>query len=196
MLIIYNILYILFAVCYLPIFLVRRKYHRGFLMRLGIFPQSLINKIKGQRVIWLHTVSVGEAQAASSLVNDLKRLYPDSRLVISTVTETGNRIAKGLIGPEDLAIYSPLDIAFIVRKVIGIINPKLFVIAETEIWPNLIVNLKRCGVSVVLLNGRISAASFRGYRIIRPFLKKILQRSDLFCMQTEKDMQRIIELGE
>ena len=164
-------------------------------MRLGIFPQGLINRIKGRKNIWLHTVSVGEAQAASALVKNLKHEYPDFCLVISTVTETGNKVARKLAGPQDIVIYSPLDVSFIVKKVASIINPKLFVIAETEIWPNLIINLARKSVPVILVNGRISANSFRGYKIIRPFFKKLLRSFNLFCMQTKEDAQRIVELG-
>lgn len=193
--IVYDILYIIFAICYLPLFLIRGKYHRGILMRAGIFPQGVIDKLKGQKVIWLHTVSVGEAQAAGALVRNLKQEYPGSFLLISTVTKTGNEIAQRLIGPEGLVIYSPLDIGFAVRRAVNLIKPRLFIIAETEIWPNLIINLAKKGVAVVLVNGRISRNSFRGYRIIRPFLKEVLRSFSLFCMQTKKDAQRIVSLG-
>ncbi|MBU3934060.1 MAG: 3-deoxy-D-manno-octulosonic acid transferase [Candidatus Omnitrophica bacterium] len=164
-------------------------------MRVGIFPQGVIAKLKGRRVVWLHTVSVGEAQAAGALVRNLRQGYPDYFLLISTVTRTGNEIAQRLIGPEGLVIYSPLDIGFVVRRVANLINPRLFIIAETEIWPNLIINLAKKGVAVVLVNGRISRNSFRGYKIIRPFLKKVFPRFSLFCMQTKEDAQRIISLG-
>ena len=100
--IVYSILYILFVICYLPIFLLRGKYHSGFLMRLGFFPESAINKLRDQKVIWLHTVSVGEAQAAATLIDELGRAYPDFRLVISCVTKTGNKIARKLAGAQDL----------------------------------------------------------------------------------------------
>ncbi len=195
MLIFYDIIYILFTLCYLPFFLIRRKYHRGILMRLGFFPQSAINKLKGRKVIWLHAVSVGEVQAVDTLVKDLKQRYPDFLLVISTVTKTGNLIARKLIEPQGLVIYSPLDIGFIVRKVIGLINPQAFIITETEIWPNLITNLTKKATAAILINGRISLASFKGYKTIRPFLKGVLSRFSLFCMQTKEDAQRIIELG-
>lgn len=196
MLILYEILYIISMLCYLPIFLVRGKYHRGFLMRLGIFPQGVINKIKdGQRVIWLHTVSVGETQAAAGLVKNLRETYPDVQFVISTVTKTGNQIAESLTCTQDLVIYLPLDIGFIVRKVINLLNPSLFIVAETEIWPNLIINLAKKDIPIVLINGRVSSGSFKGYKLIRPFIKKAIQKFFLLCMQTESDAQRIIELG-
>jgi len=164
-------------------------------MRLGIFPQEIFKKIAGKKVIWLHTVSVGEAGAASELVKYLKEDYPEHRLVISTVTKSGNRIAQGLIGLQDAVIYSPLDIGFIVRRVINSIKPQAFIVAETEIWPNLTVGLARAKVPIILVNGRISSGSFRGYQIIRPFLRGVLRKFNLFCMQTTGDAQRIIELG-
>ena len=195
MLILYDVIYILFFLCYLPFFLIRGKYHRGFLMRLGILPANVINKLKDQKVIWMHTVSVGEAQAVSTLVKDLKQQYPDYLLVISTVTKTGNKIVQSLIKPDNLAIYSPLDIGFIVNRVVNLVNPQLFIIAETEIWPNLITSLAKRAIPVVLVNGRISAVSFKGYKLIRPFLKEILKNFSLFCVQTKEDAQRITELG-
>jgi len=166
-------------------------------MRAGIFPRGVIDKLKKrrQKVIWLHTVSVGEAQAAGILVGNLKQEYPGYFLLISTVTKTGNEIAQRLIGPEGLVIYSPLDIGFAVRRAVNLINPRFFIIAETEIWPNLIINLAKKGVAVVLVNGRISRNSFRGYKIIRPFLKEVFRSFSLFCMQTKKDAQRIVSLG-
>ena len=143
----------------------------------------------------MHTVSVGEVQAASTLVEDLKHQYPDFRLVVSTVTKTGNKIAQKLIDSSGLVIYSPLDIGIITRRVIRLINPRLFIIAETEIWPSLIINLAARNIPVVLVNGRISSGSFKGYKIIRPFLKRVLKRYRLFCMQTKEDAQRVIALG-
>ncbi len=196
MLLLYKIFYILFAICYLPFFLIRGKWHRGFLMRLGKFPQRAVDTLnRQQKVIWLHTVSVGEAQAATMLVKQLQQQYPDFFLVISTVTETGNKVAQSLIQGQGLVIYAPLDIGGIVKKVTKLIHPQLFIISETEIWPNLISHLAKKGIPVILLNGRISTRSFRGYKLIRPFFKQILNKLSLFCMQTERDARRISELG-
>jgi len=164
-------------------------------MRLGIFAQSAVNKLRNQKVIWLHTVSVGEAQAAATLINELRREYPDFRLAISTVTETGNRIARNLARAGDLVIYSPLDIGFIVRRVINLLNPQALIVAETEIWPNLVINLAKRKIPVILINGRLSSASSKGYRIIRSFFKRVLEEFSLFCMQTKEDARRIINLG-
>jgi 3-deoxy-D-manno-octulosonic-acid transferase len=193
MLFFYDLIYIFFFLCYLPILFIRGKYHSGFSMRLGRFPQGIVSKKK--RTIWLHAVSVGEAGAVATLVKDLKREFPESRLVISTVTKTGNRIARRLIDKDDLTIFAPLDIGFICRRAIEFIDPEIFIVVETEIWPNLIVNLAKKKIPIVLINGRVSGGSFRGYRIIRPLIKAILKRFTLLCMQTKEDAQRIIELG-
>jgi 3-deoxy-D-manno-octulosonic-acid transferase len=195
MLIFYDILYLIFAICYLPFFLVRKKYHRGWFMRLGLFSPSIINKLRGQKLIWIHAVSVGEVQAINILAKSIKRQYPHFRLVISTVTKTGNKVAQKLITSEDLAIYSPLDIGVIISRVVALINPQLFIVTETEIWPNLIVNLAKRGIPIILVNGRISSRSLKGYQIVRPLFKSVLQKFSLFCMQTEEDAQKIIFLG-
>ncbi|MBN2097721.1 MAG: 3-deoxy-D-manno-octulosonic acid transferase, partial [Candidatus Omnitrophica bacterium] len=150
---------------------------------------------KKKSPIWLHAVSVGETQAARPLVEYLKLKYPDSTLVISTVTATANKIAKNLISPNELVIYSPLDISFVVKKTLDLINPKLLIIAETEIWPNLIVNAASRNVPIVMVNGRISSGSFRNYKLFPCFLRPILLKINLFAMQTKTDAQRIIELG-
>ncbi len=195
MLLLYNILYSIFVLCFLPVLLIREKYRRSLLIRLGILPQSLISKIAGQPVIWLHTVSVGEVLACRGLIKDLQQQYRNFRLVISTVTGTGNSIARKLVRPEDAVIYSPLDVSLIVKRVGDIINPRLFIIAETEIWPNIVMHLAKKAVPIILLNGRVSANSLRGYKIIRRFLKQVLRNFSLFCMQTQEDARRIIDLG-
>jgi 3-deoxy-D-manno-octulosonic-acid transferase len=143
----------------------------------------------------MHAVSVGEAQAISVLVKSIKRQYPNFRLVISTVTKTGNKVVQKLIESDDLAIYSPLDVSVIVNRVVELISPQLFIVAETEIWPNLTVNLAKRDIPIILVNGRISSGSFKGYQIVRPMFKEVLQKFSLFCMQTEQDAQKIIFLG-
>lgn len=195
MFIFYDLISIIFILCYLPFFLLRKKYHRGLLMRFGIFARSAIDKVRDKKIIWIHAVSVGETQSIATLIRNLKQEYPDFCIVVSTVTKTGNEIARKIIGSQDLAIYIPLDISIIVKKVIGIINPSLFIVVETELWPNLIINLNRKDIPVVLINGRISESSFRGYKVVGLFFKKVLRSFSLLCMQTEEDARRIIELG-
>jgi 3-deoxy-D-manno-octulosonic-acid transferase len=191
MFIIYDLIFFIVATIYLPVYLFKRKFHCGFLARLGFLRGDLsLNK-----PIWIHAVSVGEAMAVRCLVDELRKIYPDKKFVISTVTVTGNKIAQGIAKEGDFTTYLPLDLSFIVGSVIDKLMPSLFVIAETEIWPNLITYLYRRNIPVVTVNGRVSDASFKGYSRIKFLLKPILKKMSLFCVQTERDAERLMRLG-
>jgi len=147
------------------------------------------------RPIWVHAVSVGEAVSIKGLVDELRKVYPHKKIVISTVTATGNKIARGLANDGDFLTYLPLDFSFIVRKIIKRINPCLFIIAETEIWPNLITCLHKQNIPVVTVNGRISDSSYSGYRTIKLLIRPILRRVRYFCVQSDIDEARLKVLG-
>ncbi|MBI5144750.1 MAG: 3-deoxy-D-manno-octulosonic acid transferase [Candidatus Omnitrophica bacterium] len=189
--IIYNLIFTFIIVIYFPIYLCRRKFHQGFLLRLGILPKNL----ELGRPIWLHAVSVGEAMVAKNLLEELRIIYPDKKFVLSTVTTTGNKIARTIAQNSDFVTYLPLDFSFIVRSVIDRINPSLFILVETEYWPNLISYLYQKNIPIAVVNGRVSDQSFRGYALIKIFLKSILKKIDLFCVQTSRDAERLIRLG-
>lgn len=192
MVIIYDLLFLLFTIIYLPIYLFKGKFHKGFLTRLGVgLPQDLAIR----RPIWIHAVSLGEAIAVRGFIEKIGEFYPEKRLVISTVTPTGNKIARDIAKGLDLVTYLPLDFSFVVKKVIKKINPCLFIIAETEIWPNLICCLHEKNIPVAVINARISDKSFKGYTAVKLFVKQILGKVDLFCAQTEQDAKRLIFLG-
>ncbi len=191
MFIIYDLIFLIFALIYLPVYLFKRKFHKGFLARLGILPRGL----KLDRPIWIHAVSVGEVMAIRSLLEELRRAYPGKNFVISTVTATGNKIAKSIAQETDFVTYLPLDLSFLVRIVINKINPSLFILAETEIWPNLISCLHKRKIPIVTVNGRISDGSFKGYSVIKFLLKPILTKISLFCVQTQLDAERFAALG-
>jgi len=193
--ILYNIFFIIFAIAYLPYFLIKRKGHKGFLQRFGVFGKDTLHGIAANRPIWIHAVSVGEMKTAEGLINRIRTLFPSKRLVISNITETGHGVALSIAGKDDVVIYLPLDLSFIVRKVINLIRPSLFIIIETEIWPNLITELRAKKIPVVLMNGRISPKSFRNYSVIKPIMRSILGEITLFAMRTKDDAERIIELG-
>ncbi|TAM40565.1 3-deoxy-D-manno-octulosonic acid transferase, partial [bacterium] len=137
MFIVYDLIFLIFMLAYLPVYLLRGKFHQGFSRRLGILPPDL----NLDQPIWVHAVSVGEAFSVKALVSELRKAYPHKKLVISTVTATGNKVAKALIKPGDFLTYLPLDFSFITGSVLKRVNPCLFIIAETEIWPNLIRSL-------------------------------------------------------
>jgi 3-deoxy-D-manno-octulosonic-acid transferase len=191
MFIIYDLIALIFTLIFFPVYLFKGKFHRGFLARLGLLPKDL----NLARPIWIHAVSLGEAISIRLLVEDLRRIYPAKKFVISTVTTTGNKIAKGLVKAGDLATYLPLDFSFIVASVIKRINPGIFIIAETEIWPNLISRLYKNNIPVVIVNGRISDGSFKGYSRAKFLLKPILDKISLFCVQSESDAERLKSLG-
>lgn len=179
----------------MPVFIFRRKFHKGFMMRLGFLPKEVINQLKGRDTIWIHAVSVGETNSTQPLVEGLLIKYPEKKIVISTVTPTGNERAKKISKGRAAVIYLPLDLSFIVRKVIRLIRPKLFIIIETEIWPNLLSRLYKENIPVVFINGRISERSYRGYLFGRLFIKSLIRKVKFFMMQSEADASRIIELG-
>jgi 3-deoxy-D-manno-octulosonic-acid transferase len=175
----------------MPVYFFKKKFHKGILARLGFLPEGLAL----DKPIWVHAVSVGEVVAIKGLIESLRRIYPKEKFVISTVTSTGNKIAKEIAREGDLVTYLPLDFSFIVRSVIGKINPSLFIIAETEIWPNLIRYLYLKNIPIVVVNGRISDRSLKGYQSIRLLLKPVLNKVEVFCVQTKTDANRLMGLG-
>jgi len=187
----YDLVYLLITLIYLPRYLFKGKFHAGFQSRLGILPAGL----KFDRPIWLHAVSVGETLALKGLLKVLRDTYPTKSFVISTVTPTGNKIARDLAADKDIVIYLPLDFSFIVKKVVGRINPQVFILAEAEIWPNLISCIHKKGIPIIMVNGRISEKSFRRYSIIKPLIRRLLAKVKLFCVRTDSDSQRLIGLG-
>jgi len=191
MFILYDFIFLIFAIIYLPIYLFKGKLNHGFLNRFGFLSPGL----GSDRPIWVHAVSVGEAILVRGLINELRLKYPGKRIIISTVTVTGNKIAKSIAIKNDLVVYLPLDFSFIVRKVIDKINPSVFIIAETEIWPNLISYLYKKKIPIITVNGRISDSSLKGYSVIKFLIKPILNKISLFCVQTQLDKERLLMLG-
>lgn len=168
------------------------KYRTGLRERLGGIPARL-GKVS-QPTIWIHAVSVGEVLAISELVRQLRAELPQYRIFVSTTTDTGQRLARQKFGEENV-FYFPLDFAFAVRRWLGVLRPELVVIAETELWPNLL----RCGreakTRVAIVNARISDRSFKGYRRWKGLLASVLQIPDLFLAQTDQDAQRLRDIG-
>jgi len=194
MVFLYDILFILFAAAYLPYVLIRRKWHRGFVSRFGFFSAETAARLHGNDNIWVHAVSVGEVLAVGRMVEGLRARYPEKQIVISTVTRTGNALAKEQY-PFAEVIYAPVDFSPSVRTYLKAINPEIYIAAETEIWPNLFSAMRRRGIPVIQVNGRISDKSFRSYKRLGFLLKPVLSCVRCFCMQTEADAQRIIRIG-
>jgi 3-deoxy-D-manno-octulosonic-acid transferase len=149
----------------------------------------------GSPVTWIHAVSVGEVISAIPLIRELKGRYPSLRIVLSTVTDTGQKVARERLGDVSYPIYLPFDLVCILKGLIRRIQPRLFIVMETELWPNTFRVLKREGIPILVLNGRISDRSFTGYRKIRFFIRKVVEWVDMFCMQEEVYKERIQALG-
>ncbi len=170
-----------------------KKYAGSLRERLGYLPISF--NLDGDQSIWIHAVSVGEALTARALASDLKRRYPRLRLFVSTTTMAGQQVAKSSLHDVDGVFYFPFDWTFIVRRTLSLVKPRLFVMVETEIWPNLLRECRRRDVRTALINGRISPRSYPRYRTIRPLFRRVLADIDRFCMQSDESARRIIDLG-
>jgi 3-deoxy-D-manno-octulosonic-acid transferase len=190
----YSILYSVAFVLMSPLFLMRReKYASGFRERLGNYPEFVYD---GRPVIWLHAVSVGEANAARPLVDEIKRRYPRHQLVISTTTRTGQELAKKIYAEKaDAVFYFPFDWKFSVQRALRNFRPSAVLLMETEIWPRFIREAKLSGARVAIVNGRLSQKSFGRYQRIRGFIRAVLADIDLALMQGGGDANRLISLG-
>jgi 3-deoxy-D-manno-octulosonic-acid transferase len=191
----YSILLLIGVVALLPRFLFdaarHGKYAAGFWERLGIVPP-----VNGKNVVWLHCVSVGETQAARAVATQLLARFPSITLVVSTTTLTGQRVAREAFGKiAESVFYFPFDWAWTVRRTLRRVNPALVLIMETELWPRFLRECRKSEVAVALVNGRISARSFRNYRRLGNFISRVMNDLSLAAMQTETDAARIEQLG-
>ncbi len=173
----------------------RGKYRRGFWQRMGYYSDEIKRGLINQSPIWIHAVSVGEVIASTSLIKSLRKEYPDIKIILSTVTDTGQQIAKEKIKEADYIIYFPFDFSWSVKRALNTINPIICIIMETELWPNFLREANRKAIPVAVINGRISERSFKRYRMISLFMKNVLESVKLFSMQTEDDAKRAIALG-
>ena len=171
----------------------RRKYFGSLRERLGWLPVSF--NLDAEPSIWIHAVSVGEALAARPLVEELRTRYPGFRLFVSTTTVAGQQLARRQLSDVDGVFYFPIDFAWVVRRVFDRVRPRLLVLMEGEIWPQVLREARRRGVKTAVVNGRISARSLPRYRLLRPLMRRVLADIDAFCMQSEEGARRITLIG-
>ena len=196
----YSALLFFFLVLTLPYWLLQMmrhgKYRAGLRQRFGSVPPALTGIEKP--TIWVHAVSVGEVVASSGVIAALQRKFPSHRVLISTTTSTGQKLAAQRFSAENV-FYFPLDFAFAIRPYLDVLRPQLVVVAETEFWPNFLRLAKRSGARIAVINCRISDRSFPGYKRFRFWLPRLLEKTlenvDCFLAQTEEDRQRLIEIG-
>ncbi len=196
MYLIYTLLYCAALVVVLPFeyFKRPRALRRRWLReKFGCVPASAKSGLPPS--IWVHAVSVGEVMASLPLLARLRTAYPDHDLILSTITDTGQGVARHRVPEGVRTVYLPFDIPAIIRAVIRKAAPRLLVVIETELWPNLLRIFRENGTPVVLLNGRISEKSFRGYEKISFFMRRVLATVDSFGMQNGEYADRVRRLG-
>ncbi|MFA5255959.1 MAG: glycosyltransferase N-terminal domain-containing protein, partial [Candidatus Omnitrophota bacterium] len=192
----YDIGFFIFSIIYLPILVFKGKLHGEFPERFGRYaPSKERVLLSGRDRIWIQAVSVGEAAVCKSLIPLLKEKFPGHDLVVSTITKAGNDLAKTLFSKDAMIIYFPLDFGFAVKRALKYIKPAIYIMIETEIWPNLLNELSRNSIPSVMINGRISDRSIGKYRLVKPFLKTVLSKISSFCMQDTIDAERVVSLG-
>ena len=195
----YNLLFPIVLVILLPSFLVRMirrgKYRHKFGQRLGIYSARVRKRIARREQAWMHAVSVGEVLIALKLAEEMKRRDPGLSLVLSTTTSTGFAVANEK-GPDWIeVIYNPVDFLFAVRSAFNLIRPKLLVLVEAEVWPNLVWQARKRAIPVVLVNARLSPRSERRFRRYKWLVAPVFRLLDLVCAQEPEDTRRWQALG-
>jgi len=190
-----NLFYLLLILAAMPwlIFSAVRKgkYREGFAAKLlGIVPRRTSDKT----CIWLHAVSVGEVNLLAPLIREIRQRRPEWQCVISTTTMTGMALARKKYAGLSI-FYCPLDFSWATAAAMRRIRPEVLVLAELELWPNLVRAARRSGARVAVINGRLSEHSFRGYRRIRPLVARLMKQIDLVAVQDETYAERFRTLG-
>ena len=187
MYLIYDLIFLLYAFIYLPYLILTRRGYEGFGMRFGIFSAQVIEQIKAKANIWVHAVSVGEVMAIDGFIDKLRRNYPTYQFVVTVTTKAGYALACDRLKDKALVLPSPIDFGFVAGRFVSLINPKMYIAVETEIWPNLYRKLFHKKVPLGVINGRISDGSFGRYKAIRSLLRGILNQVSIWCMQSQRD---------
>ncbi len=206
MFVLYNIVQLVLLAVFLPFItlfiLVSPKYRDRIPARLGLglgrkLAKSRISTNEALRqTIWLHALSVGEVTSAVPLVAGLRKAYPQSRIIVSVTTSTGKKLADNLLQTSvDHIIDGPLDILPVVAFFTKYIQPNLYILVETDFWPNTLLFLQQKKVPTILVNGRVSEKSMQGYQRLRVFFVSLFESFAFLCMQTEHDREKMQDLG-
>lgn len=181
-----------------PVLIFSSKARFGVSQKLGFIPSAVRERLKSMSVkpVWFHSVSVGEFNAAYPLIKAFHEKHPTRPIVVSTTTGTGQKLAAERVGDFAQVIYFPYDAYFCVKSWLDAINPALFVVVETEMWPGLISQCKKRGVPVVIVNGRISPRSFKSYCRIKPFFHRYVKMIERIGAQTENEAERYKMLSD
>ncbi len=166
-------------------------YRRRWKERFGC-PDKITSHDK---IIWLHAVSVGEAQASRPLVNGLLEEYSDYKILVTTMTPTGADSVKQYFGESVRHLYIPYDLPVAVKHFISVIEPSILIVMETELWPNLFHYCHETNVPIVVVNARMSEKSAKGYRRFSSLTRPMLENISLIIAQGKKDAERLVALG-
>ena len=195
----YNLAAVILVLAAIPVFVFRLFREKGFAQRLkqsfGFLPEEDLLPVAGKDCVWLHAASVGEIVAASPIVKEFRKKFPQVPVLVSVVTANGYDMAKRIMKEADSIIFFPLDLPLLSGRVIRQVRPQLFLLVETELWPNFLHNAKKFNIPVMMVNGRISDKSVERYRYLGGILKNMLDTVGTFCMQSAIDAQYIIRLG-
>ncbi len=200
MILLYRIFFPFIFLFFLPglvVKLIRRPGRKkNYMERFGIFSAERKKALSGMRgAVWIHAVSVGETNVALSLLKKWIAEYPDRKFVFSTTTTTSQEIAWNKVPAGVEVFFCPVDMGFLVRRVLRMVRPSALVIFETEIWPNMVLLTKKSGAKVFLVNARLSDRSIRGYRRFRAFFAPVLSAFDRIGVQTELDRERFLSVA-
>ena len=192
---IFDFVYLFAAAAYSPVFIYKtvrhKRYRTGWAQRFGKITRNNPEK----RCIWLHAVSVGEVNAAKTIVDELQKRFNIFEIVISTTTDTGFTRANSLFGKNLKIFFFPFDFSRIMHRAFRRINPSLCLLMELEIWPNFVNIAHKLNVPVITVNGRISDRSFSRYKLVKPIAKKIFSKVSLILAQTNEYAERFKKLG-
>ncbi len=190
-----DLAYLLVALIISPFALYRavrhKRYRKGWSHRFG----DIHRRDPSKRCIWLHAVSVGEVNAARTIISELKAKFNDIEIVVSATTDTGFTRAQSLFGNNHAVFFFPLDFSLAIKRAFSNIRPDMCLLMELEVWPNFTHYADKLGVPVVVINGRISDRGFARYRIARPFVGGVFGKVSLVLAQTEQYASRFRELG-
>ena len=198
-LIIYNLLLPIGLLVSLPGFLIkmvrRGNYGANFMQRFGFYREDVKARLEGGCDFWVHAVSVGEVLIARKLIEEMVRRDGSLRIVLSTTTSTGYALAREMESETLTAIYNPVDLWGVVRRAVRRVRPRVLVLVEAEVWPNLVSRAKKEGVSVYLVNARLSLRSEGRYRQFRVLTGPIFALLDGVYLQSGEDEVRWVDLG-
>lgn len=195
----YNLAFAVFGIFYLPVFLAKLRQAEDpdalWQERRGIFPKDWAKKFTGKKIVWLHAVSVGEVMAVEKFIHEWLASAPEYELLLTTVTPTGQRIAKKFEGARIHICYFPFDLTPVVKRFLDLFKPVCLLLVETEIWPNLLTEAKHRDIPVGVINARLSERSFKRYKILPWLFKPLWEKLDFVLAQSEEDAVRFRKLG-